>query len=147
MKTIKGPAIFLAQFAGDEAPFNTLDNIAAWAASLGFVGVQVPSWDSRLFDLAQAAKSKAYCEDVQATLDQHGLQLTELSTHLQGQLVAVHPAYDQMFDGFAAPEVRGNLPIGSKSFGDPIGDLWIACAAIAHNPDSPPWRCSWAWRS
>ena len=108
MKTIKGPAIFLAQFAGDEAPFNTLDNIAAWAASLGFVGVQVPSWDSRLFDLAQASKSKAYCEDVQATLDQHGLQLTELSTHLQGQLVAVHPAYDQMFDGFAAPEVRGN---------------------------------------
>jgi sugar phosphate isomerase/epimerase len=108
MKTIKGPAIFLAQFAGDEAPLNSLDNIAKWAAGLGFVGVQVPSWDSRLFDLAQAAKSKAYCDDVRATLDNHGLQLTELSTHLQGQLVAVHPAYDQMFDGFAAPEVRGN---------------------------------------
>jgi hypothetical protein len=24
----------------------------------------------------------------------YGLEITELSTHLQGQLVAVHPAYD-----------------------------------------------------
>lgn len=108
MKTIKGPAIFLAQFAGDETPFNSLDSIAEWAASLGFVGVQMPSWDGRLFDLKQAAESKSYCEDVQATLDKHGIQVTELSTHLQGQLVAVHPAYDQMFDGFAPEEVRGN---------------------------------------
>ncbi len=107
MKTIKGPAIFLAQFAGDEAPFHTLDSIAKWAAGLGFVGVQIPSWDGRLFDLAKAANSKSYCDDIQATLDQHGLQVTELSTHLQGQLVAVHPAYDQMFDGFAPQQVRG----------------------------------------
>lgn len=108
MKTIKGPAIFLAQFAGDEAPFNSLDGIAAWAAGLGFKGVQMPSWDGRLFDLDQAADSKAYCEDLQATLDKHGIVLTELSTHLQGQLVAVHPAYDMMFDGFAPESVRGN---------------------------------------
>jgi sugar phosphate isomerase/epimerase len=108
MKTIKGPAIFLAQFAGDEAPFNSLDNIAKWAADLGFKGVQIPSWDGRLFDLAQAAESKSYCDDVSATLNKHGLQVTELSTHLQGQLVAVNPAYDAMFDQFAAPEVRGN---------------------------------------
>jgi sugar phosphate isomerase/epimerase len=108
MKTIKGPAIFLAQFAGDEAPFNSLDNIAKWAADLGYKGVQIPSWDGRLFDLAQAAESKSYCDDVSATLNKHGLQVTELSTHLQGQLVAVNPAYDAMFDQFAAPEVRGN---------------------------------------
>jgi len=108
MKTMKGPAIFLAQFAGDDAPFNSLDSIAEWAAGNGFVGVQMPSWDGRLIDLSQAADSKSYCEDVQATLDKHGIQLTELSTHLQGQLVAVHPAYDSMFDGFAAEEVRGN---------------------------------------
>ena len=108
MKTIKGPAIFLAQFAGDEAPFNSLDSIAEWAASLGFVGVQIPSWDDRLFDLAQAAESTAYCDDLRGMLDSHGIQVSELSTHLQGQLVAVHPAYDSMFDGFAAPEVRGN---------------------------------------
>jgi len=107
MKTIKGPAIFLAQFAGDEAPFNTLDSIAKWAAGLGFVGVQMPSWESRFFDLAKAADSKSYCDDIQATLDKHGIALTELSTHLQGQLVAVHPAYDQMFDGFAPENVRG----------------------------------------
>jgi sugar phosphate isomerase/epimerase len=108
MKTIKGPAIFLAQFAADEAPFNSLDAIAGWASGLGFKGVQVPSWDGRFFDLATAAQSKDYCDQVKGTLGEHGLELTELSTHLQGQLVAVHPAYDEAFDGFAAPEVRGN---------------------------------------
>jgi sugar phosphate isomerase/epimerase len=108
MKTIKGPAIFLAQFAGDDAPFNSLDAIAAWASGLGYKGVQIPSWDGRLFDLKRAAESKTYCEEVKGTLARHGLEITELSTHLQGQLVAVHPAYDEGFDGFAAPEVRGN---------------------------------------
>jgi sugar phosphate isomerase/epimerase len=108
MKTIKGPAIFLAQFAGDAAPFNHLAGIARWAAGHGFKGVQIPSWDARLFDLARAAESKGYCDEVKGTLSQAGVELTELSTHLQGQLVAVHPAYDSAFDGFAAPEVRGN---------------------------------------
>lgn len=108
MKTIKGPAIFLAQFAGDEAPFHSLDAIAGWAAGHGYRGVQIPSWDGRLFDLARAAESRDYCDEVRGVLAGHGLALTELSTHLQGQLVAVHPAYDAAFDGFAAPEVRGN---------------------------------------
>ncbi len=108
MKTIQGPAIFLAQFAGDTAPFNNLHNIAHWAASLGYKGVQIPSWDGRLFDLKLAAESKAYCDDVLDTLATYGLQLSELSTHLQGQLVAVHPAYDLMFDGFAPEQFRGN---------------------------------------
>jgi sugar phosphate isomerase/epimerase len=108
MKTIKGPAIFLAQFAGDAAPFNSLPAIARWAASLGYKGVQIPSWDARLFDLKTAAQSRAYCEEIKGTLAAHGLEITELSTHLQGQLIAVHPAYDTGFDGFAAPEVRGN---------------------------------------
>lgn len=108
MKTLKGPAIFLAQFLGDQAPFNNLDNIAAWAASLGFKGVQVPTWDKRVFDLALAASSADYCAQFKATLAKHGLVVTELSTHLQGQLMAVHPAYDAMFDGFAPEAVRGN---------------------------------------
>lgn len=108
MKTIKGPAIFLAQFAGDEAPFNSLESISGWAADLGFKGVQIPTWDSRLFDLDTAAESQTYCDDLKGTLTSFGLELTELSTHLQGQLVAVHPAYDSLFDGFAAPEVHGD---------------------------------------
>ncbi len=108
MKTIKGPAIFLAQFAGDKAPFDNLESIAHWAAGLGYKGVQIPSWDGRLFDLKRAAESKAYCEEVSGTLSRHGLHLTELSTHLQGQLVAVHPAYDIAFDGFAPDSVKGN---------------------------------------
>ena len=108
MKTIKGPAIFLAQFAGDATPFNSLDSIARWAAGLGYKGIQIPSWDARLFDLAKAADSQDYCDEIQGVVAAHGLSITELSTHLQGQLVAVHPAYDAQFDAFAAPEVRGN---------------------------------------
>jgi sugar phosphate isomerase/epimerase len=108
MQTIKGPAIFLAQFAGDEPPFDTLAGISKWAAGLGYLGVQIPSWDARLFDLGRAASSRDYCQEVLGTLAANKLQLTELSTHLQGQLVAVHPAYDQAFDGFAPPAVRGN---------------------------------------
>lgn len=108
MRTIKGPGIFLAQFAGDAAPFNSLAGIADWAAGLGYKGVQIPTWDARLFDLARAAESKAYCDEIAGMLAEKGLAITELSTHLQGQLVAVHPAYDAQFDAFAAPEVRGN---------------------------------------
>ncbi|MEO3434285.1 sugar phosphate isomerase/epimerase [Inquilinus sp. CAU 1745] len=108
MKTIKGPAIFLAQFAGDEAPFDSLDSIAGWAAGHGYRGVQIPSWDGRLFDLAKAAESTAYCDEVKGILAAHDIELTELSTHLQGQLVAVHPAYDTAFDGFAPASVHNN---------------------------------------
>ncbi|CCE00955.1 sugar phosphate isomerase/epimerase [Bradyrhizobium sp. STM 3809] len=108
MKQIKGPAIFLAQFAGDAAPFNSWDSICGWAASLGYEGVQIPSWDGRLFDLKRASESQDYADEVKGIAARHGLAITELSTHLQGQLVAVHPAYDAAFDGFAAPEVRGN---------------------------------------
>jgi len=107
MKTIKGPAIFLAQFMGPDVPFDTLDHLAGWAAGLGYKGIQLPC-DKRLFDLDIAADSQAYCDDIAGVLSSHGLQVTELSTHLQGQLVAVHPAYDALFDGFAAPHVRGN---------------------------------------
>ena len=107
MKTINGPAIFLAQFAGDEAPFNSLDAICGWVAAMGYKGIQIPSWDARLFDLTRAADSQDYCDEITGVAASHGLAITELSTHLQGQLVAVHPAYDAMFDGFAAEHVRG----------------------------------------
>jgi sugar phosphate isomerase/epimerase len=101
MKTIKGPAIFLAQFMGEEAPFNNLKNICRWAASLGYKGVQIPSWDSRCIDLKKAAESKTYADEIRGTVGEAGLEITELSTHLQGQLIAVHPAYDELFDSFA----------------------------------------------
>jgi sugar phosphate isomerase/epimerase len=107
MKTIKGPAIFLAQFMGAEAPFDTLDNLAGWAAGLGYEGIQLPT-DKRLFDLELAADSQTYCDDINGMLASHGIALTELSTHLQGQLVAVHPAYDALFDGFAPLRVRAD---------------------------------------
>ncbi|PZU08763.1 sugar phosphate isomerase/epimerase [Sphingomonas sp.] len=107
MKTIKGPAIFLAQFMGDTAPFDTLDHLAEWAAGLGYKGVQIPVAD-KLIDIRTAAESQDYCDDLRGRLAQYDIEPTELATHLQGQLVAVHPAYDQMFDGFAAEHVRGN---------------------------------------
>ncbi|TDO26385.1 sugar phosphate isomerase/epimerase family protein [Sediminibacterium goheungense] len=108
MTTIKGPGIFLAQFMGDAAPFNSLESICKWAASLGFTGVQIPTWDARCIDLQKAAESKTYADEIKGIVEAAGLQITELSTHLQGQLVAVHPAYDVMFDGFAPENVRGN---------------------------------------
>ena len=102
MKTIKGPGIFLAQFAGDAAPFNTLEGMAQWAAGLGFTGIQIPSWDGRLFNLKLAAESQAYCDEVLGIAARAGLAITELSTHLQGQLVASHPAFDVLLDGLCA---------------------------------------------
>jgi len=109
LKTLKGPGIFLAQFLSSEPPFDRLDTIARWAADLGYVGVQMPTGGAdSIFDLERAAESQAYCDDIAGVLAGHGLQITELSTHLQGQLVAVHPAYDELFDGFAPPALRGN---------------------------------------
>ena len=107
MKTIKGPGIFLAQFADDVAPFNSLEGMALWAAQLGFVGVQIPSWDRRLFDLGLAAESAVYCDEVMGVLESAGLALTELSTHLQGQLIATNPAFDTLLEGFAPAELAG----------------------------------------
>ncbi len=101
MKTIKGPAIFLAQFADDTPPFNTLKGMAEWASGLGYKAVQIPTWDSRLIDLDKAAESKDYCDELKGILSESGLEVSELSTHLQGQLVAVHPAYEELFKGFA----------------------------------------------
>src|SRR6516165_5447736 len=107
MKTIKGPGIFLAQFADDVAPFNSLEGMALWAAQLGFVGVQIPSWDARLFNLKLAAESAVYCSEVMGILESAGLALTELSTHLQGQLIATNPALDTLLEGFAPAELAG----------------------------------------
>lgn len=108
MKTLKGPGIFLAQFAGDSPPYDTLNGMAGWASGHGYKGVQIPSWDSRLFDLETAAESQDYCDEIKGVLAGHGLEVTELSTHLIGQLVAVHPAYDIAFDAFAPKAVHGN---------------------------------------
>ncbi len=108
MRTIKGPALFLAQFVDDKVPLNSWDSITRWAADCGYKGVQVPSWDKRLLDLDLAAESKDYCDQLKGIATENGVEVTELSTHLQGQLVAVHPAFDDAFDGFAVEEVRGN---------------------------------------
>lgn len=108
MNTIKGPAIFLAQFMGEEAPFNSLETICQWVADLGYKGIQIPTWESRLINLDLAAESQTYCDELKGKINSCGLEITELSTHLQGQLVAVHPAYDLMFDNFAPQALRNN---------------------------------------
>jgi len=126
MKTIKGPAIFLAQFVGDNAPFNNLENLCKWVADLGFVGIQIPTWDSRLIDLEKAGNSKTYCDELRGVAESAGLVITELSTHLQGQLIAVHPAYENLFDGFAPKEVQGK-PELRKAWAE--GQLKLAAKA------------------
>lgn len=108
MKTIKGPAIFLAQFLSDEAPFNNLKNICEWVAGLGYKAVQIPAWDKRVIDIEKAAESKAYCDEIKGVVEEAGLEISELSTHLLGQLVASHPAYDTMFDAFAPSSLHND---------------------------------------
>ena len=110
MTQIKGPAIFLAQFSSEEKPFNDLESICRWAASLGYQGVQIPTWDARLFDLKRAAESQDYCDEITGIVSNAGLHITELSTHLQGQMVAVHPAYTKMFNGFAPDALHDDAP-------------------------------------
>lgn len=108
MQTIKGPGIFLAQFLDDKPPFNDLKSICRWAKDLGYTGVQIPAWDARCINLQKAAESKTYADELKGTINEIGLEITELATHLQGQLVAVHPAYDTLFDAFAPDNVKGN---------------------------------------
>ena len=108
MKTLQGPAIFLAQFMADDPPFNSIEAMARWAADLGFAGIQVPIGNTDFIDVAEAAASQTYCDDLKGRVEACGVTITELSTHLEGQLVAVHPAYDELFDAFAPAAVRGN---------------------------------------
>jgi sugar phosphate isomerase/epimerase len=107
MKTMHGPAIFLAQFARDEVPYNTLEGLCAWAEGHGYRGIQIPAWDARIIDIEKAAESESYCDELIGIAASHGLQITELASHLQGQLVAVHPAYDTLFDNFAPAALHG----------------------------------------
>jgi sugar phosphate isomerase/epimerase len=107
MKTIRGPGLFLAQFMGETPPFNSLKSVCGWARGLGFAGVQIPTWRADCIDLARAAQSRTYCDELKGIVGEAGLEITELSTHLQGQLVAVHPAFDVQFDEFAPPELHG----------------------------------------
>ena len=129
MRTIKGPAVFLAQFMGNEAPFNTLDGICEWAADKGYLGIQIPTWDGRLIDLEKASSSKTYCDDLKGKIADYGLQITELSTHLQGQLVASHPTYDTQYDNFAPAAVQGN-PVARQQWA--VEQLKHAAKASQH---------------
>lgn len=129
MASIKGPGLFLAQFASDQAPFNALPSIAKWAADCGYAAIQMPSWDGRLFDLQKAAESKTYCDEISGVCAQAGLAITDLSTHLQGQLVAVHPAYDAAFDAFAPAQVHGN-PAARQAWA--VEQMMLAAKASQH---------------
>ena len=107
MPKIKGPAIFLAQFMRDEVPYDTMENIGKWVAGLGYKGVQIPGWDDRVIDLGKAAESKTYCDEFKGTLNEMGLEATEVAGYLAGQVLAVHPAYEVMFEAFHPPGLRG----------------------------------------
>lgn len=107
MRKIKGPAVFLAQFLRDEEPYNSIGNIGRWVSELGYKGVQIPTWDPRAIDLDTAAESKTYCDDYRGMLEGIGLEVTELAAHLQGQVLAVHPAYEMAFDAFYPAGLKG----------------------------------------
>jgi sugar phosphate isomerase/epimerase len=116
MASIKGPGIFLAQFLRDTPPYNTLPSLGKWVADLGYKAVQIPSWDGRVIDLDAAAESKQYCQDLQGTLAGLGLEVSELSAHLQGQVMGIHPAYEVAFQGFypAGLDDRGRVTYATE---------------------------------
>ena len=126
MREIKGPGIFLAQFLSDTAPFNSLRSITRWAADLGYVGVQVPTSDPKIFDLTKAAESQTYCDEIAGICRESGVVITELSTHLQGQMVACHPAYNDLFDAIVPAHVGSDLAQRSQWASD---QLRLACRA------------------
>ncbi len=107
MATIKGPAVFLAQFMRDVEPFNSIDAIGRWFADMGYKGVQIPGWDPRAIDIDKAATSKTYCDEYQGKLRALGLEITEVTGYLAGQVLAMHPAYEQLFAGFHPPGLKG----------------------------------------
>ena len=100
MKIIQGPGIFLAQFIGDAEPYNNIDSIAKRFAAIGYKGFQIPTWDSRVFDLSTAAESDYYCDEYKGRLDQEGIAVIELASYLQGQVMAIQPAYETLFQSF-----------------------------------------------
>ncbi len=133
MGQIKGPGIFLAQFSGDQAPFNNLESIAQWAANLGYKSVQLPTFDRRLFDLDKAASSQTYCDEIVGKCREAGIEISELSTHLQGQLVAVNPAYDLSFDAFAPKELKGKPSVRQAWAVDQLKQAAIASRRMGLN--------------
>ncbi|HYW36367.1 MAG TPA: sugar phosphate isomerase/epimerase family protein, partial [Balneolaceae bacterium] len=70
-------------------------------------GVQLPVWDPRCIDIQKAAKSQTYADEIKGTIQESGLELTELSSHIIGQLVAVHPSFNELFDSFAPEQLHG----------------------------------------
>jgi len=58
--------------------------------------------------LKKAADSQAYCDDYKGRLAERGLVITDLASHLQGQLVALHPSFNLPADSFAPERVRHN---------------------------------------
>ncbi len=112
MKKMKGPGIFLAQFLRDEPPYDSLENIGRWVAGLGYKGVQIPTWDLRVIDLDKAAGSKTYCDELKGKLKQIGLEITELAAHLQGQVLAIHPAYEVAFQPFYPEALKDKQRVG-----------------------------------
>ena len=97
---IQGPGLFLAQFLTDQPPYDSLASISQWAASLGYRGVQIPTWDTRVLDLSRASESQDYCDEQRGVLAEHNLEIVELASYLQGQVMAMHPAYEQLFQPF-----------------------------------------------
>lgn len=150
MKEIKGPAIFLAQFMRDEAPYNSLDSICDWVSGLGYKGVQIPTNDIRCMDLDLAAESQDYCDELAGRCAERGITITELATHLQGQLVAVHPAYDELFDAFAPEAVHGNPAARQEWAVDQMKKAAVASRrlglkAVPSFPGALMWHLVYPW--
>ena len=100
--------------------------------TLGYKGGPIPTVDARLFDLSKAADSQDYCDEVKGICAQARVEITEVSTHLQRQLVAANPADNEAFDTFAPAKIdgkpkpnRNGLSIRLKEHPRPRGALGL----------------------
>ncbi|MBR0797312.1 sugar phosphate isomerase/epimerase [Bradyrhizobium jicamae] len=105
-RTMRGPGLFISQFIGAHPPFDTLGGLAEWAKELGFKALQIPVSDPRLKDLADLPEQDALAR-IESVISKAGMVVSEIAAQRSGQLLAVHPAYDETMDALAAPDVRG----------------------------------------
>jgi len=150
MSYIKGPGIFLAQFVSDQEPFNSLHGLCAWAANKGYKAVQMPTLSPNIFDLELAAKDIAYCDKVLDVVHSYGLQISELSVHIQSQLMAVHSAYDELMDNFAPKSVRKNPAKRTQWAVEQLGfvakaSYHLGLASVAAFSGSLLWPYLYSW--
>lgn len=123
---LKGPGVFLAQGWGKPG-WQTLEESARTAASLGYRGLQCHLWNGGPIDLELAAASTAYCDKLQDVATKAGCPIVELANHCDWQLVRCAPAYLKLHQWPAPKSIHGNA-VALAAWGQQRAKLSVAAA-------------------